>query len=256
MNRTERVIEIDNVSFSYGEGTVLEKVNLTVNSGDFLAIVGPNGGGKTTLVKLILGLLKPVEGRIRVFGAETAAALDRIAYVPQDTEFNRSFPITVREVVAMGKKASSKKFSFRRTAGREQVEFWLSRLGLTDLSLNRLAALSNGQRKRVFIARALCAEPSLLIMDEPLASVDVESQELFFNILQEWRKRSTMIMVTHDTGVVARYVTSVVCVNRELVQHDSLRLDNETFERVYGRHLQVMTHGPVHVLHKKESESG
>lgn len=245
MTRTDWALEIEDLSFSYGQAPVLEKVNLKVRYGDFLAIIGPNGGGKTTLVRLILGLIPAKTGRIRVLGGEVKDVLAEIGYVPQDTELNKSFPINVYDVVGMGCRKNGKSID------RDRVEHWLARLGLSGFSGKRLGTLSNGQRKRVFLARALCSEPKMLIMDEPLASVDVESQEMLFGILQNWKRTATMIMVSHDTGVMARYIDSVVCVNRELVHHESVQLDQETFDRMYGTHMQVMTHAPVHVLQNK-----
>lgn len=240
------VIEISQVSFSYNGATILEEVNLDVQSGDFLAIIGPNGGGKTTLIKLMLGLLKPDRGHLRVLGLPPHEASPRVGYVPQDTGTNVSIPITVFNVVLMGclqGGGSWRRYSSRdRQATREVLE----RVGMWEFRRRRMNELSGGQRQRVLVARALVSNPVLLLLDEPTASIDTDGQTLFYNILKELNKTITIVAVSHDLMVISSYVKSVACVSGQVYFHDKPEITKDMLEQAYHCPVELIAHGMPH----------
>jgi zinc transport system ATP-binding protein len=203
---------------------VLENAGFHIHEGEFIALVGPNGSGKTTVLKLILGLERPRAGTIKLFGAEASLGRDRVGYVPQQLVFDRAFPIPVREVVRMGRlRPLSRKYGAGdRVAVREALE----QAGIRDLAERPYTALSGGQRRRVLVARALAAQPALLILDEPTANMDTESEGRLFMTLGKLKGKTTILIVTHDTGFVSALTDRVLCMgNREgdnrygIVQH-------------------------------------
>lgn len=218
------LITLRDVSFSYGSILVLKDVSLNVQQGDFLAIIGPNGSGKTTLVKVILGLLKPSSGEVQILQkpVEEFTAWQKIGYVPQKaTHFDPFFPVSVREVVAMGLLSSGK--SPRLTKREEELAI---RKALEHVSMDRFKSwrignLSGGQQQRIFIARAIVNEPHLLFLDEPTTGVDAETQEHFYDMVDNLNKKEgiTIVLVTHDIGIVNRHVNKVACINQRLVYH-------------------------------------
>ncbi|MFD1585441.1 metal ABC transporter ATP-binding protein [Halorientalis brevis] len=228
-DRSERhVVRFDGVSFGFGERPVLEDVSLTIDSGAFLGLVGPNGSGKTTLVELLLGLRRPDEGRVTLFG-EPAHAFDdgeRLGYVAQHaTEAASRMPVTVREVVRMGRYPHRLVGRFS-DADRRAIDEALDRVDVTDLADRRVGNLSGGQRQRVFIARALAAEADLLVLDEPTVGVDMESRERFYDLLHDLNEEGlTIVLIEHDIGVVTTHATEIACLNRQLYFHG----DPETF---------------------------
>ncbi|MFH1981598.1 MAG: ABC transporter ATP-binding protein [Pseudomonadota bacterium] len=257
------VIEISDVSFSYGSQSILQDVNLTVMPGDFIAMIGPNGGGKTTLLKLILGLLKPRKGLIEVMGRAPQAASHRIGYVPQDVHINASFPITVMDVVLMGKLSPKKRFTPTTADDRRDAMDTLARMGMAQKAQQRIGALSGGQRQRVFIARALVARPSLLLLDEPTASIDTKGQASFYRLLETLNADITIVVVSHDLLVVSSYVKSVACVNRRLHHHHQAEITGDMLESMYPCTVEdtcpveLVAHGlPHRVLmpHREESD--
>ena len=227
------IIEIKSLDFAYNGEVVLEDVNLSVRQKDFVAIIGPNGGGKTTLLKLILGLLTPAKGTVRVDGKSPQEASPCIGYVPQDVHTNRSFPITVTDVVMMGKLDPKKRYSRRSAANRREVMAALERMEMTAHADRKIGMLSGGQRQRVFIARALLSRPKLLILDEPTASIDTKGQADFYRLLKELNQDITVIVVSHDLLVISRYVKSVACVNKSLHYHDQAEITGEMLETMY-----------------------
>ena len=239
-------VEITDVSFSYSTSNpVLKNITLRVDRGDFLAIIGPNGGGKTTLLRLILGILKPAEGRIRVFGTSPENALGSIGYVPQLTSTGSNFPASALDVVLMGRLHDSSLFrSYSKTDRKKAIEK-LEIMRIDDLADVQLEKLSGGQKQRVFIARALVGEPELLLLDEPVASVDPANQENFFHLLNDLNKKVTIILVTHDVGAVSSFVKSIACLNIHLASHEEM-LTPETLTRVYGCPIDLITHGVPH----------
>jgi zinc transport system ATP-binding protein len=227
------IVEIRDVSFAYNGETVLEDVNLDIHAGDFIAMIGPNGGGKTTLLKLILGLLKADKGMIRVNGQSIHRASASIGYVPQDVHINRRFPITALDVVLMGKLDPKKRWARKSAACREEAMAALARLGVNTYADKKIGELSSGQRQRVFIARALVTEPQLLLLDEPTASIDTKGQADFYMLLKELNKDITILVVSHDLLVISRYIKSVACVNRRLHYHNQAEITGEMLETMY-----------------------
>ncbi len=227
------IVEINNLDFAYNGEVVLQDVNLAARPQDYIAIIGPNGGGKTTLLKLILGLLKPDRGTIRVDGKPPGEASACIGYVPQDVHMNRSFPITAIDVVLMGKRNPRKRWSRPSAADRREALAALDRLEMGAYADKKIGRLSGGQRQRVFIARALVSQPKLLLLDEPTASIDTKGQADFYRLLKELNQDITILVVSHDLLVISRYVKSVACVNKGLHYHDQAEITGEMMESMY-----------------------
>ena len=220
------IIEIKNLSFCYHKQKILENVNLNVEEKDFLAIIGPNGGGKSTLLKLILGINPVKDGSIKTFGEVPKKNLSKIGYVPQNTNVNTNFPIKVLEVVLMGHIGEkSPLFGY----GKEEklcALGALAQVGMEKFANAKIGELSGGQRQRVMIARALCAHPQILILDEPTASIDIEGQKLIYELLKTLNSYITIIVVSHDISVIMKYANKVVHINKRLNYHDTLNLNN------------------------------
>jgi len=237
----EHVIELDDVSFAYDGRPVLEHVTLEVHRHELTSIVGPNGGGKTTLLRLILGLVRPGTGTVRVFGASPRRARRRIGYMPQHARHDPQFPVTAMDVVLMGRLE-------RRLCGpyaqsdREAALAALEEMRLAEAADRPLDALSGGERQRVLIARALACEPDLLLLDEPTASVDVAIEEQFHDILERLNDRLTIVMVSHDLRFVSRIVQHVICVNRTVTSHPTDEFSNEVIKDLYGGDLRLVRH--------------
>ena len=248
------IIRISDVDFAYNGQRVLEEVNLEVWEGDFIAMIGPNGGGKTTLLRLMLGLLKPKRGRIRVMGKPAARVSHHIGYVPQDVHINRSFPITALDVVLMGKLAPGKRWSRNNSQDRRDGLDALERIDMAGYAHRRIGELSGGQRQRVFIARALVTRPRLLLLDEPTASIDSKGQTEFFRLLKRLNQDVTIIVVSHDLLVISTYVKSVACVNRRLHYHRQAEITGDMLEAMYPCTVEevcpveLVTHG--HLPHR------
>jgi len=217
----KEMIEIQDLSYSYKGQEVLTNINLTVKQGDFVAVIGPNGGGKTTLVKLILGLMEPRKGSILVNGRKPGQSGTRIGYVPQHINHNLVFPATAVDVVLMGRHDPGKRWSLLgRDNDRQKALAALEKMGMGALANRKISTLSGGQRQRVLIARALVTEPDLLVLDEPTASIDTKGQTDFYNLLRELNKDLTILVVSHDLMVIASYAKSIACVNKRLHYHD------------------------------------
>ena len=233
MKTNTPIVRIQDVTFAYNAEAVLKDVSLDIRQGDFIAMIGPNGGGKTTLLKLILGLLQPDKGDIRVMGQATHKASACIGYVPQDVHINRSFPITAMDVVLMGKLEATKRWARKSASNRREALAALERLEMADLADKRIGELSGGQSQRVFIARALVTQPKLLLLDEPTTSIDTKGQAEFFTLLKELNKEITILVVSHDLLVVSRYVKSVACVNQQLHYHNQAEITGDMLETMY-----------------------
>lgn len=214
------MIDIQGLGFGYDKELVLENITLSVQKDDFLAIIGPNGGGKSTLLKLMLGLLKPKKGQIRVLGKEPCKELSHIGYVPQNTNINTDFPIKVIEVVMMGHVGSKRPlFGY----GKEETACAmgaLAQVGMEAYAQSKIGSLSGGQRQRVMIARALCAHPQILILDEPTSSIDVKGQREIYDLLKTLSNQITVIVVSHDISVILEYANKVAHINKTLSYHD------------------------------------
>jgi zinc transport system ATP-binding protein len=243
MQKSERrkIIQFKNVSFSYASQPALEKITFDVIEKDFFGIVGPNGGGKTTLLKLILGLLMPMRGEISVFGKNPKESRKMIGYVPQYAKFDFDFPINVEEVVLTGRLGCSTVFGPYRAEDRAAAYEAIKSVGITHLSGRRLGSMSGGERQRALIARALVSDPSLLLLDEPTASVDIGAEESIYELLKELNDRITIILVSHDIGFITRYVDKVACINKTLVCHPASKVTTQTILSMYGE--------PVHHIH-------
>jgi zinc transport system ATP-binding protein len=240
-------IVVENVSFSYGAARVLERINLTIAPGEFIGLVGPNAGGKSTLLKLILGVLEPHSGRIEVLGQPPRRAAPRIGYVPQFPSFARDFPITVADVVALGRLGSGwRSWGWHRAADRAAAQRALAEVEALDLAPRRIGALSGGQLQRVLLARALVSAPEILILDEPTANIDQRVEGEIFNLLATLNQRLTLVVVSHDIAFISAYVSRVACLNRTLLDHDTAAVDDQTILKLYGGHIRRVTHRHPH----------
>jgi len=248
------IVEMENVWFSFNGIPVLKEANLTVHRGDFLALLGPNGSGKTTLLKLMLGLLKPARGTVHVFGQPPSEAANRIGYVPQDVGINKSFPVTVLDVVLMGRLRHGRNWSRYPPGDRIAAQKALERMEMWEYRNRRIGDLSGGQRQRVFIARALVTEPELLLLDEPTASVDLKGQTDLYVLLKELNETVTIVVVSHDLNVLSSYVKCVACVNQRVFFHDTAEITEEMLEMMaYHCPVELIAHGlPHRVLRKHE----
>jgi len=249
------VIEMKNVWVSYDTQTVLEDINLTVNESDFIGLIGPNGGGKTTLLKALLGLLEPTRGSIRIMGQSVAEGRCHIGYVPQYIEFDRQFPIRVWEVVQMGLLGCRKPFTRLSAAEREVIDYALEQVDMADLSQRAIGELSGGQRQRVYIARALTSNPQILLLEEPTASVDPQVAGIIYDLLKRINQTVTIVMVSHDMNAVSSYVKTIGCLNRRMHYHGSKEVTQEMMDAIYECPIDLIAHGlPHRVLSPHEKE--
>ena len=243
----ENLIEIRNLTFGYDKTPVLEDVSMDVGERDFVLIIGPNGGGKTTLLKIILGIIKPWNGTIR-FPRDLAG---QIGYVPQFLNFNRDFPINVYDTVLLGRLNRSNYF---RKYTKEDHEITASILGKVDLygkRKERINNLSGGQLQRVLIARALVAAPQVLLLDEPMASIDVTSQATLMDIINDLKEKISIMLVTHDPTAFSLHYKHIACLNRQLYHHGKGELDGKVIEQIYGCPVDLLGHGIPHTMLKK-----
>lgn len=247
-------IEVNDVWFSYDGQLVLREVNLRIEQGEFLAILGPNGSGKTTLLKLMLGILKPTRGTIRVLGQEPSAAPDRIGYVPQDTNVNKDFPISVMDVALMGRLGQPGRSRRYATEDRALAKEALQKVNMWEYRHRPIGKLSGGQRQRVLIARALAANPRVVFMDEPTASVDKDFQTELYDFLKELNTRATVVVVSHDLSVLSSYVKSVACLNQTLFFHDAAEITQEMIDMAYHCPVELIAHGLPHRVLRKHEE--
>ena len=252
----EPIIEVNDLCFTFNGQPVLKDVNVTIQRGDFLAIIGPNGGGKTTLLKLILGLLNPDQGKIRIFGRTPREVSHRIGYVPQNVHINKSFPITVQDVVLMGRLRSSRSRPRYSKEDARAARAALEKLAMWKFRNRRIGSLSGGQLQRVFIARALITDPDILFMDEAMASIDAQGRSDIYHILKELNQSKTIAVVSHDLMVLSSYVKSVACVNRNLLYHDAAEVTPEMLDMAYHCPVDLVAHGlPHRVLCQHEDSS-
>jgi zinc transport system ATP-binding protein len=250
------VINVDQVSFSYSDISVLEGVSLAVDKGEFLGIVGPNGGGKSTLLKLILGLLKPLKGTIRVLGTSPDQACRRLGYVPQFVHFDRHFPITVRDTVLQGRLGNTRSLLGFNRRDRDRVAQAMEETEILDLAQRPIGSLSGGQLQRVLIARALACDPEILLLDEPTANIDPRVEEDVFDLLKRLNERITMVVVSHDIGFISNYISRVACLNRTLVCHSTTPISGGLLEELYGSPIRMVRHDTrLNGTHKTNGDS-
>jgi zinc transport system ATP-binding protein len=216
---TEKIVSIKGLWICRAEHVVLENINLELQAGDFLGLIGPNGGGKSTLLKAMLGLIKLDRGSIALFGLPPAAARSRVGYVPQKTVFDQSFPVKALDVVLMDDRAE-----------------------------REIGALSGGEQQRVFVARSLVSDPKLLLLDEPTAGVDSAQQTDFYDLLCHLNRdlHIAIVLVSHDVTAISKYVNKIACLNQRLYYHDSKELSNEDIEKAYGCPVEMIAHGTPH----------
>lgn len=247
---TEPIVRMKNVSFSYEDKPILKDINLDIMPGVFMGLVGPNGGGKTTLIRILLGLIHPEHGSIELFGEQINKFKDwnRIGYVSQKSNaFNRGFPATVYEVVAMGLTAKIGYLRFLKRKHKILIKKALEQVDMLDYIHQNIGDLSGGQQQRVFIARALVADPLLLILDEPTVGVDASNVKRFYDLLHKLNQDGiTLLLITHDIGTMTEHATDIICLNKELHFHGAPDKFNQLTDRelsaLYGHPLQVLTH--------------
>ncbi len=235
------IVSLNGVSFAYNGAPVLEDVTLTVREREFVSVVGPNGGGKTTLLKVILGLLRPTHGEVRVMNMPPTRARARIGYTPQHTLYDPQFPVTVLDVVLMGRLTKHLGGRYGQ-ADTQAAMATLAEMQLDDMATHPFSALSGGQRQRTLIARALVSQPELLLLDEPTANMDALVGNKLLDVLRTLNARMTIIMVSHDLGFVSSMVSSVVCVNRTAVLHPTSEITGDTFQELYGGDFRMIRH--------------
>jgi len=241
-DRNPAAIVINGLSFSYDGHPVLEDVNLSIPQRDFVSVVGPNGGGKTTLLKLVVGLLRPSQGEVRVFGTPPEAARPRIGYMPQQSQLDPLFPATVMDVALMGRLGHGRLFGPYSRNDKQIVGGALEQVGLYDLRKKAFSSISGGQRQRLFIARALACEPDLLLLDEPTANLDMVMEGDLYELLHTLNQRLTVVMVSHDLGFVSKVVKSVVCVKRKVLMHPTCEITGEIINEIYGTPMRMVRH--------------
>lgn len=239
------IVSLNNIRVSYGDVNVLENVTLTVLDHDFLGIIGPNGGGKSTLLKVILGLIKPDAGEVTVFGTNPSRARQKIGYVAQKFLFDLDFPASVLDVVMMGRYRQRGLFKKYTKIDKEASRQALEKVGMQAYEKRQIGKLSGGQQQRVFVARALVSEPELLLLDEPTASVDPTMQTEFYELLENLKNDLAIIMVSHDVGAISVYVDKIACLNSEMFYHGSSEISPEILEATYKCPVQLIAHGDV-----------
>lgn len=239
-------VSIEDLQVRLDGRTVLEEVFLEVEEGDFLGLIGPNGGGKTTLLKAILGLIKPSRGRVLVFGMNPEAARTRVGYLPQKSLFDQKFPVSSIEVVMMGRYGRKGLFGRYCAEDKDAALAALAAVGMEEQADREIGALSGGQQQRIFVARALVSEPDLLLLDEPATGIDSSRQREFYELLRDLNENMTIIMVSHDISAVSTYVNKIACVNRKLYYHGSKELFAEEIEEAYQCPVEMIAHGIPH----------
>ncbi len=249
MDRTASAVEVRDVCFAYGGQEVLHNVTFSIARHELVAIVGPNGGGKTTLLKLLLGELQPRFGEIRVLGAAPSVSRSRVGYVPQAIPFDPRFPVSVREVVLMGRVAKARLGLFGK-ADHAAAEAALAKVGMSGFARRAFAEISGGERQRVMIAQALAGGSEMLFFDEPVANVDPEHASKLYNLFKDLTSDGvTVLMVSHNLGVVTGHATQILCVNRTAGMHAIGELASQTFTEAFGGSLTAIRHeADCHVL--------
>jgi zinc transport system ATP-binding protein len=225
-------IKSNNLFFQYEETPILENVSFVIAPGEFVGIFGPNGGGKTTLLKLLLGFLKPQKGSLEILGESPKVAREKMGYVPQISHLDRQFPITVLEVVMMGCLDKSPWHSYTKDA-KEKAREALNQVGMLDFQNHSFGTLSGGQAQRVLIARALVSKPTILLLDEPTASVDASAEESIYKLLEHLKGTMTIIMVTHDLQVMMQKVDRFICVHRDVTSYSQAQVCDHFAQGLY-----------------------
>ena len=235
----ERIVKARKINFSYRDGNiVLDDINFAIEPKDFIGLIGPNGGGKSTLLKIILGLLKPSSGGIEVFGKKPEGARGKIGYVPQFSKIDLDYPINAREVVLTGR-LGFKRFGRRYNKNDKMISREvMGRLNIWELRKKSIGELSGGQRQRVLVARALVREPKLLLLDEPTSNIDIESGLDLYDLLNELNQQMAIVVVSHDYSMISSYINKVFCLNKEISCNDLADLSSKE----KGEKLRLIHH--------------
>ena len=243
----EPAIEISSLTVMGGGHPLLDNIDLTINRGEFHAIIGPNGGGKTTLLKVILGLIKPDSGSVKVFGKKPEENRSLIGYVPQFRTFEFGYPISVMDMVLSGRIGHIK--GIRKRYSEEDIriaEESIEILGIEGLSGRNLTELSGGEQQRAIIARALAGKPEMLLLDEPTVYVDTPTNRMFFKMLEELHEMMTILLVTHDIGVISSDIDYVACLNRKIYTHHTNQITPDMLDSAYKCPVDLIAHGIPH----------
>jgi len=251
MSINNNIIDISQVSFGYGNNLILDNISLTIKKGSYVGIIGPNGGGKTTLLKILLGLLKPQQGTIKIQGVNIADFDKKyeIGYVPQRvSQENFDFPATVYEIVSSGRTPMKKIFQNFNHEDKKAIVQAMNIAGIFKYKDKLIGDLSGGERQRVYAARALATQPQILILDEPFVGIDIASQHDFYQFLHRLNseRNITIIFVSHDVDVITNEVKEIICLNRRLVCQDkpkNILLKENILEELYGKHVIHIHHG-------------
>ncbi|HOI39861.1 MAG TPA: ABC transporter ATP-binding protein [Methanobacterium sp.] len=242
-------LEMKDVSFSYDHQMVLEDINFTIEEKDFVAILGPNGGGKSTLLKIVLGLLTPDKGVVKIFGKEPKKALDMVGYLPQHSHFDLDFPIDVFQTVLMGRYHGL--FKDYNEEDREIALQALKDVDMLDFKDRQISRLSGGQLQRVLIARALARKPKIFLMDEPMASIDPEMQNSFYELISRLKGKVALVLVSHDVGTVSMHMDKIACLNQKLYYHGPTEGAGDGLEEMYHCSIEQISHGIPHRMLRK-----
>ncbi len=240
------VISTRGLSFSYDREPVLEHVDFSIAERDLVCMVGPNGGGKTTLLRLMTGLIRPDRGVIEVFGTTPERSRRRIGYMPQHARLDPAFPAGVLDIVLMGRLGHGRGFGPYSSNDKQVAARALDEVGLSDKREASFGALSGGERQRVLVARALACEPDVLLLDEPMANLDPVVQDDLYALFRQLNQRLTIIVVSHDIGFVSEAFRTVVCVNRTVHTHPTNELTAQRVAEVYGRRVRMVHHNHDH----------
>jgi len=235
-------VEIRDLNFSFDKLSILENINMTLEQGDFAGLVGPNGGGKTTLLKLILGLYKPQSGQITILGESSRKQRQHIGYVPQYANFNHDFPLSVRDTVLQGRLGLSNCFGFYSAEDKDIAYRVMQETEISQLAQRSIQSLSGGQMQRVLVARALASKPEILLLDEPTANIDQRAEKDIFDLFKQINQRMSILIISHDIGFVSNYINTVFCLNKTLVCHNSSPVTSDTIHSLYGDHVSEVHH--------------
>ncbi len=247
----KKIVELKDVYFSYDGVPVLSGINLDIEKKDIMAVIGPNGGGKTTLLKIILGLIKPAQGKVLVFGKRPEEGRKRIGYLPQNPDIDLGFPMSVYGTALMGRyKGPLRRYN---NADREAVYEALELVGMKKMAGRHISMLSGGQLQRVLIARAIARKPELLLMDEPLSNIDAGTQKSVYELFLRLGKKMSVVFVTHDISAISSYVEKVACLNRKLYYHGPKEGSLGRLEGAYGCPIEMIAHGVPHRVLKSHT---
>ncbi len=246
------IIKLDNITYGYDNQAVVDAVTMEINHGDFIGMIGPNGGGKSTIIKLMMGLLKPWKGQL-LLGKGRNEDQVRIGYLPQYHDFDKKFPINVLEVVLSGLAGKTGRLYRYTKDQKHKAKELLSLLGLENIEQQAIGELSGGQMQRAFLGRALVADPDLLILDEPVTYVDNKFEQELYQLLEFINDQTAILLVSHDVGQIVSIVKTIACVNHELHYHPSNKIDEQILAS-YNCPIELITHGkvPHRVLHNHE----